>query len=377
MANEYNQTVLKHAPWSVSKVGVLNLCGKQYLHKYVEKLTEGKKSDSSRVGVVAHAVIEAGLNTPGIDLQTILREQADTHQLTREELITCSAKMSAIQDFLDRITKFKAANGVTDEYIEHQLAISPLHEAVPFKITPDTPPDIWKGPLRWLGDDRVEIVDGTTESIVNLRTYGTYAVIPKGAFKGVFDVVEIGETWLRLAAFPPPPDLKALVPAVPVAPQDVVEGGITTKPLLRGVIDHAMRTSDDFLIVLDHKSGKKKPIGEHATQFYAYMALALANFPWVKGVQSGIHYIGEPKVDWFPKFDGTSGAWLREDIVRTVFPWLRQFINRTSTKLGLVETGAPRAETGWQCNFCGFAAHCEQGRAEIEKRARRKGEANV
>ena len=114
MANEYIEIVLKHAPWSVSKVGVLNLCGKQYLHKYVEKLTEGKKSDSSRVGVVAHAVIEAGLRTPGIDLHAVMREQGEANQLSREELITCSAKMSAIQDFLDRITEFKKNNGVTE-----------------------------------------------------------------------------------------------------------------------------------------------------------------------------------------------------------------------------------------------------------------------
>lgn len=377
MANEYTEIVLKHAPWSVSKVGVLNLCGKQYLHKYVEKLTEGKKSDSSRVGVVAHAVIEAGLRTPGIDLHAVMREQGEANQLSREELITCSAKMSAIQDFLDRVTDFKKNNGVTDEYIEHQLAISPAHEAVPFKVTPESPPDVWRGELRWIGGDLVELVGATTEGLTGLAARAVYVVVPKGALKGAFEVVEVGATTLRLAAFPPAPDPNAPVPVPPAAPGDVVEGGVTTKPLLRGVVDHAMRTGDDFLIVLDHKSGKKKPIGEHSTQFYAYMALALVNFPWIKGVQSGIHYIGEPKVDWFPRFDGKPGAWTRDEIVRTMFPWLRQFLNRTALKLGLVDTGAPKAETGWQCSFCGFPAHCEQGRAEIEKRARRKGETNV
>ncbi len=374
MANEYNEVVLKHAPWSISKVGVLNLCGKQYLHKYVEKLPEGKKSDSSRVGVVAHAVIEAGLRIPGIDLHAVMREQGEANQLSREELITCSAKMSAIQDFLTRVTDFKKNNGVTDEFVEHQLAISPLHTAVPFKVSSETPPDVWHGELLWLGDDLVELVGTTTGSLNGLAARAAYVVVPKGAFKGAYEIVDVGETTtLRLAAFPPPYDPKS----TPIESVARIECGIALKPLLRGVVDHAMRTSDDFLIVLDHKSGKKKPIGEHSTQFYAYMALALVNFPGLKGVQSGIHYIGEPKVDWFPRFDGKPGAWTRDEIVRTMFPWLRQFLNRTALKLGVVDTGAPRAETGWQCSFCGFSAHCEQGRAEIEKRARRKGEANV
>lgn len=377
---EYTEIVMKHAPWSVSKVGTLNSCGKQYRHRYVEKLPEGKKSESSLVGIVAHAVIEAGLRTPGINLQTVLREQCEAHKLAREEVIACSAKMSAIQDFLERITTFKNNNGVSSpsgEYIEHQLAISPLHTAVPFRVTAETAPDTWKGQLRWLGDDRVELVGATPGAIQNLRAFATYVVIAKGALKGVFDVAEVGTDTLRLVAFPPPPDLKALVPVAPVHVGDVVEGGLSLKPLLRGVIDHAMRTEDDYLIVLDHKSGKKKPIGEHSTQFYAYMALALVNFPWIRGVQSGIHYIGEPKVDWFPRFDNKPGAWTTEEIVKRIIPWLEQFLSRTSTKLGLVETGSPRAEVGWQCGFCGFVGNCEQGRAEMEKRARRKSETNV
>jgi hypothetical protein len=381
--DDYNEIVLKHGPWSVSKVGVLNSCGKQYLHKYVEKLSEGKKSDASRVGVVAHAVIEAGLRTPGIDLHSVMREQAEINQLAREELITSSAKLSAIQDFLDRITTFKANNGVTGEYIEHQLAISPTHTAVPFKVTETTHPDLWSGQLHWLGGDLVEPVleQGAVFPPQGVSARAAYVVIPQGLFKGFFEVLEVDAGTLRLAAFPPPEAQKAIQAGTlnfsEMLESSFIKGGIASKPLLRGVIDHAMRTSDDYLIVLDHKSGKKKPIAEHSTQFYAYMALALVNFPWVQGVQSGIHYIGEPKVDWFPRFDGKPGAWQRDEISRTMFPWLRQFLNRTALKLGVVDTGAPRAETGWQCGFCGYLAHCEPGQAKVKERAQRKGDANV
>lgn len=289
----YSEHVLRQAPWSISKVGVLDLCMKQFMHKYIEKLKEGKKSGASRVGVVAHAILEDGLRTPNADLQSVLRTQAEEQQLSREELIEVSAKMSPIADFIKRIETFKANNGVVEEFIEHKLALNERHEACSFFETKDA------------------------------------------------------------------------------------DGNITSKPLLRGVVDHAMRTSDDFLIVLDHKSGRKKDIGEHSTQFYAYMALATAAFPWLKGVQAGINYIGEPKVDWFPRFDNRPGAWTREEIVRIVFPWLQQFLNRTAVKLSQIDAGNVRPETGWQCLYCGFSSVCEKGQEELDRRARRKSAPNL
>lgn len=291
--SNYSELVLKQAPWSISKVGVLDLCMKQFMHKYIEKLKEGKKSGASRVGVVAHAILEGGLTTPAVDLHSILSEQSEKEQLSREELIEVSAKLSPIADFIKRISVFKQNNGVTEEFIEYKLALNEKHEACPF-----------------------------------------------------FEVKN-------------------------------AEGQIVSKPLLRGVIDHAMRTNDDFLIILDHKSGKKKDIGEHSTQFYAYMAMAVAAFPWLRGVQAGINYIGEPKVDWFPRFDNRPGAWTREEIVRIVFPWLQQYLNRTSLKLSQIDAGQIRPETGWQCLYCGFSSVCEQGQEELEKRARRKSSPNI
>lgn len=289
----YSPLVLQQAPWSISKVGMLDLCVKQFKHKYIEKLQEGKKSGASRIGVVAHAILEGGLGTPGADLNRLLTEQAEREALSREELIEVSAKLSPIADFIKRIEVFKQNNGVSEEFIEHKLAINEKHEACPFFESKDA------------------------------------------------------------------------------------SGAVTSKPLLRGVIDHAMRTSDDFLIVLDHKSGKKKDIGEHSTQFYAYMAMSVANFPWLRGVQAGINYIGEPKVDWFPRFDNRPGAWTREEIVRIVFPWLQQYLNRTTTKLAQIESGEIRPETGWQCLYCGYASACEKGQEELQRRAKRKAQPNL
>lgn len=291
---DYSEQVLQQAPWSISKVGVLQLCMKQYEHKYINKDKEGIKSGASRVGVVAHAILEAGLNTPNTDLTAVLREQAEKETLTREDMLEVSAKLSPISDFIQRVRDFKAKNGVVEEFIEYKLAINANHEPCSFFETKND------------------------------------------------------------------------------------AGEVTAKPLLRGVIDHAMRTSDDFLIVLDHKSGKKKPIAEHSTQFYSYMALAVAAFPWARGVQSGIHYIGEPRVDWFPRYDSQPGAWTREEVGRIVFPWLRHYLNHTTMKLSQIRLAreAPGtiqlAETGWQCVYCGYSAGCEKGQTELAKRAQRK-----
>lgn len=143
--------------------------------------------------------------------------------------------------------------------------------------------------------------------------------------------------------------------------------------VLRGVIDHALLTRSGVLVVIDHKSGKRKPIAQHSTQFYAYMALVYANFPHVQGVQSAINYFGAPRLDWFPKFGGASGPWPRVDIERHVFPWLNKYLNGLTRQLAVVDSGEPPAETGWQCEWCGYVSQCESGAATVAERRAKRG----
>ena len=269
----FDSRVLAYAPWSISKANLLVLCGQQFEHKYVTKAKETRKSTSSRVGVVAHSLLEAELTKPGQELVAILDATREKEALTTEEHREVLTRIPAIADFGKRIRKFKEANGVKQELIEHKLAIKPDFTRTTF-----------------------------------------------------FD----------------------------------------NRGLLRGVLDHGMITQDNVMIVLDHKSGRKKPMSEHSTQFYAYMLMVIANFP-VSAVQCGINYIGSQTVDWFPKQNGESGAWSREDIHK-LQPWLATYLNNSSSKLRMIEEHAVLPETGWQCEYCGYVDSCAAGSEEVERR---------
>ena len=274
----FDERVLKHAPWSISKTNLLDLCGSQYAYKYVHRLKEGRKSSSSRVGVVAHSLLEAELKAPGQDLTELLEAATEKELLTTEEQREVMVRIPAVVDFGVRIRKFKEKSGVQHEFIEHQLAMK--------------------------------------------------ADFTKTTF---FD----------------------------------------RNGLMRGVLDHGMITDANVMIVIDHKSGKKKKMEEHSTQFYAYMLMVMANFP-VEGVQCGINYIGADKLDWFPKANGDSGVWLREDVYK-LRSWLEHYLNKSSRKLVMIDDNAAEPETGWQCDYCGYVDACDVGTREVEKRKAKRG----
>lgn len=150
------------------------------------------------------------------------------------------------------------------------------------------------------------------------------------------------------------------------------------KVFFRGVVDLGGLTADNTLIIIDHKTGKKKAIGDHGKQFYVYMLMAISLFPEVEAVQCAINYLGEPKLDWYPGVDNQPGAWSRYDIARRIDPWMKHYINRAVTKLPTVgaegKTEKPKAETGWPCSFCEYAdaAVCPEGRKVADERAARK-----
>lgn len=274
----FEDRVLKHGPWSISKTNLLDLCAAQYAYKYVDKLKEGKKSSSSRVGVVAHALLESELKAPGQELAGLLEIARDKEGLSSEEHRQVMTRIPAISDFAARIRRFKKANGVTQEFIEHQLAIK--------------------------------------------------ADFTKTSF---FDKTG----------------------------------------LLRGVLDHGMITDANVMIVLDHKSGKKKKMEEHSTQFYAYMLMVMANFP-VAAVQCGINYIGTDQVEWYPRANGDSGVWTRAEVSELRI-WLEHYLNKSVRKLAMIDENAAEPETGWQCDYCGYVDACDVGTREVEKRRAKRG----
>jgi hypothetical protein len=103
------------------------------------------------------------------------------------------------------------------------------------------------------------------------------------------------------------------------------------------------------------------------------MGLVVANFPTLRGVQPAINYFGEPRLEWFPRFDGSNGPWRREEIVQHVFPWLETYLNKLTKRLTVLDTGSPNPETGWQCEYCGYVDRCPEGTAHVVARKAKRG----
>ena len=69
----YSALALAHAPWSHSKIGTLENCGRQFAFKYIQKAKETtQKSIEARSGVALHAVLEAGLMFRFVTLATLV-----------------------------------------------------------------------------------------------------------------------------------------------------------------------------------------------------------------------------------------------------------------------------------------------------------------
>lgn len=117
----------------------------------------------------------------------------------------------------------------------------------------------------------------------------------------------------------------------------------------RGVLDFAMLIDDAQLVIIDHKSGKKKDIEEHQHQINSYLVLAQVNIPTLRSGQGAIHYLSDGAIDWDPR--KTISV---EHVQEHLRPWLINHLSRSCAQLG-----APPAPTeGWWCGWCGYKPIC-------------------
>jgi RecB family exonuclease len=272
MIEELHESVLRFAPWSISKAGSLQRCQRQYERKYVLKLAEGPSPKSGRTGTAVHYVLERGLlddNDSPESMKANLEHIANEKKLLVNEVLDAEVFLPYCGDFIRRIRAFKLKFGVKQLLVEHKLSISPEF-----------------GPLQF------------------------------------FD-----------------------------------KGG-----LLRGVIDLALITGDNMLIVVDHKTGKPKPITFHYEQMYSYALMGVAHFP-VRAVQGTIHYVGETELS---RMNGMT----RDYIDSELRPWLVKYLNRLVEKIALVEAGNPPHNTGWMCEWCPyvFEPECPEGKAHVQRK---------
>ena len=278
--------VKKYGPWSVSKAEVAYSCTRRFGFQYRDKLKEGAKHLTARVGNAAHVMQELTLKKPMTEDELFHAAQAyaaaEENALTYDERVQFYARLPGVLSYQERINRFKEQRGVTAELVEHKLAMTADWLGCPFKH--------------------------------------------------------------------------------PTA-------------ILRGILDHGLITQDRVLVMIDHKTGKKQPIKNHSTQIYIYMGLAVANFPDIVGVQSGINYVGSPAVDWFPRSRGTHGVWSRSEIDSIVRPWFQNYLDGLRMRLRVIDDRRDGPAVGWQCEYCGFKDHCPEGamtaRIAVDKRARK------
>lgn len=119
--------------------------------------------------------------------------------------------------------------------------------------------------------------------------------------------------------------------------------------LFRGVMDYALFTGHNDMVIIDHKSGKQKDLKEYADQCKAYCILALAMFPNLRNVQTAINFIMTDKLEWNPRVSA-------ETIRNEYYPWLVKYLIDSCEGL----LAPPKGKKGWYCDWCGYKPICPE-----------------
>ena len=124
----------------------------------------------------------------------------------------------------------------------------------------------------------------------------------------------------------------------------------------RGKLDLGAITRNNDLFLIDHKSGRAKPLArdeKKRAQLQAYAALALPNLPDIAGIRGGIHFM-QGAEDLRIQF----GTYYTAEHVRSKFaPWLFDKINDAAENL--VEPLQARPGRRWPCAWCGYQSVCD------------------
>lgn len=118
--------------------------------------------------------------------------------------------------------------------------------------------------------------------------------------------------------------------------------------VFRGVVDYALLTAKNNLVIVDHKTGKERALDYYDAQFKSYCLLAVAKFPEVKNIQTGINFVLADKPLWSPKT--VSAEQVREEYR----PWLISYMTKACE--GLTEPPTPTKQK--LCDWCGYKSIC-------------------
>ncbi len=118
--------------------------------------------------------------------------------------------------------------------------------------------------------------------------------------------------------------------------------------LIRGVMDMGYRTRDGMYVVIDHKTGKPKSLGDYNDQLNSYKLFVIETHPDIIGVQCGVNHTRKEHMDW-------AAPETREHIERNVKAWLQQYLNGVGLKLAQLKGREDTPKPTPLCNWCGYA----------------------
>lgn len=118
----FHPAVLRHRPWSVSKLGTLD-CPRSFWYRYV-LLDRGTETGSeSKIGSVVHNVQEHSLLGHELSEGARLDQEADKALLTEEERASAGQRMEGVKAFTERVKVWEEKNEVVDRVVEGSFAI--------------------------------------------------------------------------------------------------------------------------------------------------------------------------------------------------------------------------------------------------------------
>jgi hypothetical protein len=118
--------VLQHAPWSISKAGVIEKCSAQFDYKYgPKKIKELVVFQQATLGVAVHKVLEFTLDD--VPTNTAFIHAADQCELTTNERDELKTFYDQVDRFTKRMKSFQKKHGVLPQnrFIERKWAIKP------------------------------------------------------------------------------------------------------------------------------------------------------------------------------------------------------------------------------------------------------------
>lgn len=121
----------------------------------------------------------------------------------------------------------------------------------------------------------------------------------------------------------------------------------------RGVMDIVAPMQDDYVLILDHKSGnppasRTDALDYHRAQLQFYSVAALSMFPNMRGVVMALHYIQSEEIIF-----ATERPLEAETIRKDLLPWYYQFLNDAGVA---AEVSTPKV--GFKCRFCDYVDQC-------------------